>query len=256
MSEDEDWKAFEAEVIYKAPTAASAAAIARNFKDISIFDSGIFLPAKCKPTVHLSDQDSSAELRAGVTPDQTTPKQAHALPNHPHSVGKSVGDAVRRVSSTSPVSSPVESSSVKINSNDAVSSVEPEAVLDLPVEPGVETCAGVSVQVDPITSITEQFVSAQLACDKAASQEPAAEQPSTTQSPEPELRPRGKNWSKRLAKNLAIKPSIEGFRLGSICGASGAPASDSNTIAQAQTMNQDSMYISKVGWCREWLLTL
>lgn len=206
-SEDEDWKAFEAEVVCKAPTAASAAVVARNFNEPFPSNFGASRLTTPKSSSHLLESVST-EIPAGDAPQPTALELPHVEPSEPCSVEVSAGDAVRSTTPDLPLGSPVATSPAKITSDDAVRPAVPEPAPDLPLDPGVEVPAGDAVQPTP-PGPADPEGSALIETPAGALDQPALDQPT-----ESELCPRAKNWGKALRKNVAIKTSIEGFPLG------------------------------------------
>lgn len=213
-SEDEDWKAFEAEVV-KAPTAASSALVARNFSRLSLFSSSASRPTTLKPTSQPLES-SSTETPAGDAPQSTISELPHSQPAETCSVELSAGGVLRPTVSVLPLALQVVPSLVEVGFDDAVRQALPELTSNLPLEPGVVIPAGTS----------EQTIS-----DQTASHQPASDHTAESQ-----LRPRAKDWDEALRDNLAIETSIDGFALGTI--------QYITVNEEDEEMNQDSMLLA------------
>lgn len=98
FSEDEDWEAFEAEVVDKAPTVSSAAAVARNFNKLSLASSGASLLTAPKSTSHLLFESSSTETPTGDSCQPNAPGPVDCALDSPASVQTFAGASAQSVS--------------------------------------------------------------------------------------------------------------------------------------------------------------
>lgn len=152
-SEDEDWEAFEAEVIRNAPTIESAAAVARNFARVATSQ-----PASCRPTIsQLAPTADSATavaldyaLPAASQPESAGPTTSPAA-QHSAAEANPVGDFVAGASENDPIE--IDCPPASANSPfEHTSITSPVAGSLTTASPAIDTLSSATSVVDSVQS--------------------------------------------------------------------------------------------------------